>query len=247
MRGPVGGARHCAPPPMDLRSGRGMETTAEKTPRLLRCPKCGCAQPAPFDGRCRACGRSAPIPRWTYTTARHPVQPEERNGHACPECGDEVIVSLPSMRPSASPFVYWLILGITLGPMAALTGGLWEAAVIALAPAAGLLPLHLMYRKYGGPAAVWHIVVACRSCRFVRAGRLGGDQPRWDWRRGQAFFDGLYRKLLPVAAFFLAITIWASVTDTTTDWMTTAIVVVSTFLLFSVRWYRGAFGLRSWW
>jgi len=214
---------------------------------LLRCPRCRCTQPLPGDGRCRACGRSSHDSRWWRTTALYPIQPEEKNGNQCPECGDEVIVSLPPMGPSASPFASWLVIGIVGGPMLALAGGVWAAALIALAPAAVLLPFHLVYRKNRGPAAMVRIVVACRSCGYVRADLRDGDLPRWAWHQGQEFFNRTYRMLLPVTAFLLAVLVGASVIDTEAGWATSALFAGAVFFLVSVRWYRGVFGLRSWW
>jgi hypothetical protein len=224
-----------------------MRRAARQNPVLRRCPLCHCAQKLPPDGICVACGWSAEPRHWEEETAKHPVQPEERDGHRCPECGEPVTVQMPLSPPVQSPLHLWTTVGVTVAGMAILADGPWVIPFWIMSPVALVLPLHILYRRYRGAASIRTVVVLCRNCGFVRVGGRTNPDVTGPFRRGARVFDGIYRKVLPVGGFFLVLIVGALVMETPPEVIHLVPFAVAGILLHAVRWYRGVFGLRSWW
>ena len=162
--------------------------TAEKTPSLVRCPKCRCAQPQQTGGWCRACGWPSAGARWREHTRLFPVQPEERNDHRCLDCGTKVVVTMPLQRPVIYPWFPWLAMGILVSAIA-LKERDWRIPAGVVALVALVAPLHVMYLRYRGRVAASSIVVRCPACGLVRIGGEVDEAIATGFRRGTVMFD----------------------------------------------------------
>lgn len=154
---------------------------------------------------------------------------------------------MPLRSPIRSPLLHWAVVGAFVGGLAAVVEAPWRIIVWCAVPAALALPMHLLYRKYRGPDHLREIVVQCRACGFLRIGGRTVESVTGPYRRGARAFDGIYRKVLPVAGFCLVVFVGSVLTKTTPTGINMALFVVANLALHSVYWYRGAFGRRGWW
>ncbi|MEN8151320.1 MAG: hypothetical protein ABFS86_16005 [Planctomycetota bacterium] len=201
----------------------------------------------PADGWCRACGKASPPDRWEDYTESHPIQPEEHNGRRCLHCEGEVTVHVPRDAQNFTPWVIWALLGGTMFAMAIGGWAKWSTPAWYGVLVLVVSPWYLLYRRYRGPQLLDSIFVACPGCNLVRIGGRVESTPSKRYWRGAALFDSAYRWTVAVFAFFVVTWLGAQVTGTHFPPATLALLIFSGFTLHSVRWYRGAFGLRSWW
>jgi hypothetical protein len=161
-----------------------------------------------------------------------------------------VEVWLPREDWNVDIFWTWGLVALGLGFLFLLGSpreNLVPALTVLLSAVVLFAPLSLLYRRYGGPAAARSVVVVCPGCGAMRIDGSDDDSGVKRYRRGAAVFDSLYHYLLPVFLFFAAVLVGARVTDREFDSVSLALLLVSGFYVVSIRWYRGVFGLRSWW